>query len=227
MGEMMNFEFATASRIIFGSGKSQDLGLYAKVYGASALILCGGQKIVNLLMKSLDEHGMGYEVVCVQKEPTVPMIEDILDQTKAFHYDLVIGIGGGSVLDAGKAVSALRTNSGDVLDYLEVVGRNKPLLIPPMPYIAVPTTSGTGSEVTRNAVLSVPEKKVKVSLRSSMMLPEIALVDPELAVTMPPEVTASTGLDALTQVIEPFLSIRANQMVDLYCREGMACASRS
>ncbi len=223
----MEFEFATASRIVFGAGKSQDVGLYAKMYGTSALILSSGQNFVSPMARSLDEHGVGHEVVHIQGEPTVPMITDLLNQTRSFHYDIVIGIGGGSVLDAGKAVSALRTNPGNVLDYLEVVGSNKPLLFPPIPYIAIPTTSGTGSEVTRNAVLGVPAEKVKVSLRSPMMLPKIALVDPELTLTMPPEVTASTGLDALAQVIEPFLSARANWMVDLFCREGMSRASQS
>ncbi|NPV76723.1 MAG: iron-containing alcohol dehydrogenase [Anaerolineae bacterium] len=223
----MEFEFATAGRIVFGMGKSQDVGLYTKIYGTSALILSGGQNFVDFLSKSLDDHGVRYEVVRIQGEPTVPMIMDLLDQTRSFHYDVVIGIGGGSVLDAGKAVSALRANPGNILDYLEVVGSNKPLLFPPVPYIAIPTTSGTGSEVTRNAVLGVPAEKVKVSLRSPLMLPKIALIDPELTLSVPPEVTASTGLDALAQVIEPFLCTRSNWMVDLYCREGMTRASRS
>lgn len=224
----MDFEFATASRIIFGLGKSQNIGSYAKIYGNSALVLSGGrQEFVDFLGKSLNDHGIAYEVFRVKGEPTVTTIADLLQKTRAYQYDLVIGIGGGSVLDTGKAVSALRTNPGDVTDYLEVVGDNKPLVFSPIPYIAVPTTAGTGSEVTRNAVLGVPLKKLKVSLRNPNMLPRIALIDPELTVTAPQDVTASTGLDALTQVIEPFLSNRANRMVDLYCREGMSRASRS
>ena len=138
--------------------------------------------------------------------------------------DMVIGLGGGSVLDAGKAISALATNRGDIFDYLEVVGKGQPLTNAPLPYIAIPTTAGTGTEVTRNAVLKSPSHGVKVSLRSPMMLPSIALVDPELTYSLPPEITASSGLDALTQLIEPFVSIKANPMTDAICREGIRYA---
>jgi alcohol dehydrogenase class IV len=119
------------------------------------------------------------------------------------------------------------TNRGDLLDYLEVIGRGKPLTYAPAPYIAVPTTAGTGSEVTRNAVLASPEHRVKVSLRSPSMLPRLAVVDPELTYSMPPAVTASTGLDALTQVLEPYISNQANPMTDAICREGLWRAARS
>ena len=141
--------------------------------------------------------------------------------------DMVIGLGGGSVLDTGKAIAALVTNPGDVLDYLEVVGKGQPLVNAPLPYIAIPTTAGTGSEVTRNAVIEAAEQNVKVSLRSPLMLPRVALVDPELTYHLPPEITASSGLDALTQLIEPFVSIKANPMTDAICREGMRHAARS
>jgi alcohol dehydrogenase class IV len=113
------------------------------------------------------------------------------------------------------------TNPGDPLDYLEVIGRGQPLAHTPAPFIAVPTTAGTGSEVTRNAVLGSPEHQVKASLRSASMLPRLALVDPELTLGLPRTVTASTGLDALTQVIEPYVSARANAMTDLFCVEGI------
>jgi alcohol dehydrogenase class IV len=139
--------------------------------------------------------------------------------------ELVVAIGGGSALDAGKALAALLTNTGDPLDYLEVVGRGQPLERTPAPSIAVPTTAGTGSEVTRNAVLASPEHRVKASLRSASMLPRLAVVDPELTLELPAAVTASTGLDALTQLIEPYVSTRANPMTDLYCVEGMRCAA--
>jgi alcohol dehydrogenase class IV len=141
--------------------------------------------------------------------------------------DLVISIGGGSVVDTGKAIAALMTNPGDLLDYLEVIGKGKALTQASAPFIAIPTTAGTGAEVTRNAVLASPEHHVKVSLRSPLMLPRLALVDPELTYSLPPELTASTGLDALTQVIEPFVSVRANPMADAFCREGMRRAARS
>src|ERR1019366_3064627 len=143
--------------------------------------------------------------------------------------DLVIALGGGSAIDAGKAIAAIlgngEANGGDPLDYLEVVGQAKPLNRPSAPFIAIPTTAGTGSEVTRNAVLRSPEHRVKASLRSPYMLPRLAVVDPELTLDLPPALTASTGLDALTQLIEPYVSIRANAMTDLYCAEGMRLAA--
>jgi alcohol dehydrogenase class IV len=139
----------------------------------------------------------------------------------------VVGIGGGSALDLGKAVAALLTNGGDPLDYLEVIGQGKKIEREPAPYIAIPTTSGTGSEVTRNAVLESPEHRVKVSLRSQLMLPKLALVDPRLCVSVPPEVTASTGFDALAQVIEPYVSNRRNPMTDALCLEAIGRGARS
>jgi alcohol dehydrogenase class IV len=141
--------------------------------------------------------------------------------------DLVIGIGGGSVVDTGKAIAALLTNEGDLLDYLEVIGRGQPLTRPSAPYIAIPTTAGTGSEVTRNAVLASPRHRVKVSMRSPLMLPRLAVVDPELTHSMPPGLTASTGLDAFTQVLEPYVSHRANPVTDAICREGLRRAAHS
>jgi alcohol dehydrogenase class IV len=139
----------------------------------------------------------------------------------------VLGFGGGSALDTGKAIAALLTNRGDPLDYLEVIGRGEPLTQPAAPYIAIPTTAGTGAEVTRNAVLLSPQHGVKVSLRSPLMLPRLALVDPELTHSLPPEITASTGLDAFTQVMEPYVSNKANPLTDGLCREGMRLAGRS
>ena len=139
----------------------------------------------------------------------------------------MIAVGGGSVIDAGKAVAGLLANPGDVLDYLEVVGGGKPLSRPAVPFLAVPTTAGTGAEATRNAVLDVPEHGVKVSLRSPHLLPRLAVVDPELTLSLPPEVTAYTGMDALTQLIEPFVSNAANPFTDGVCREGLARAARS
>jgi len=130
-------------------------------------------------------------------------------------------------MDTGKAIAAMLTNSGELEDYLEVVGRGKPLTLPPVPYIAIPTTAGTGAEVTRNAVLRVPEHGVKVSMRSPLMLPRLAVVDPALTHSMPPSVTASTGLDALTQLMEVYVSNKANPLTDGICREGLKRAGRS
>jgi alcohol dehydrogenase class IV len=139
--------------------------------------------------------------------------------------DLVIAIGGGSVIDAGKAIAAIATNGGEPFDFLEVVGKGQAMTARPLPFIAVPTTSGTGSEVTRNAVLGSPEHGVKASLRSPLMLPLVAVVDPELTYGLPSEITAYTGLDALTQLIEPYVSSRANPLVDAFCVEGIRRAA--
>jgi alcohol dehydrogenase class IV len=141
--------------------------------------------------------------------------------------DTVIAIGGGSAIDSGKAIAAMLTNPGELLDYVEVIGRGRPLANPPAPFIAIPTTAGTGAEVTRNAVLSSAEQRVKVSLRSPLMLPRLALVDPELTYDLPSALTASTGLDALTQLIEPYVTCRANPMIDALCVEGIQRVARS
>ena len=204
------------------------MGKLAAQLGATAFLVtsCGGAD-PSSIMELLKVAGIQYFSIEVCGEPTVGFILEAVQAAKKHSCDLVIAYGGGSVMDTGKAVAAMLTNPGDLMDYLEVVGRGLPLLQPSVPMIAVPTTAGTGSEVTRNAVLAVPEQKVKVSLRSPFMLPRLALVDPELTYRLPPAVTASTGMDALTQVIEPFVSIRANEMVDLYCREGITRAARS
>jgi alcohol dehydrogenase class IV len=163
----------------------------------------------------------------VQGEPTIELVREGTKYARAERCDMVIGFGGGSVLDAGKAIAALLGNDGDPLQYLEVIGNGEPLTKPSAPYIAIPTTAGTGSEVTRNAVLGSPEHRVKVSLRSPHMLPLVALVDPELTYNLPADVTAFTGLDALTQLIEAFVSVKANPLTDGMCREGMYRVARS
>jgi alcohol dehydrogenase class IV len=160
-------------------------------------------------------------------EPTTHLVRDGVRRAREDRCDVVIACGGGSVLDAGKAIAALLTNSGDLDDYLEVIGRGKTLTQAAAPLVGIPTTAGTGSEVTRNAVLSSPEQRVKVSLRSPLMLPRVALIDPALTYALPPLLTASTGLDALTQLIEPYVSRRANPLTDALCRDGIGRVARS
>lgn len=224
----MRFEFATAHRILFGAGVLPEIGPLAASWGRRALVVTGSApERAARLRGLLEEAGLAVTLCAVPGEPTLAMIEAGVAQVRAADSDVVIGFGGGSALDAAKAVAALRTNQGGLLDYLEVIGRGRPLTQAPLPVLAVPTTAGTGAEVTRNAVLASPEHGVKVSLRSPLMLPRLALVDPELALTLPPAATAATGLDALTQLIEAFVSCRANPMTDSSCREGLACAARS
>ena len=163
----------------------------------------------------------------VAGEPEISTVEQGVALAKKGNCELVIGIGGGSAMDAAKAIAAMLANEGELLDYLEIIGRGKALTKPSAPFIAIPTTAGTGSEVTRNAVLSSPEHKLKVSLRSPLMLARVAIVDPELTCDLPPALTASTGCDALTQLIEPFVCARANPMTDGLCVEGIRRAARS
>jgi len=228
MNSLNAFEFATATQLVFGRGKIGVVGKAAATMGKKAFILSGvqGSNLAHLT-HILQENQVAWDIQHVTGEPSIETVEQGKRVAQEGGCDLVIGIGGGSAIDTGKAVAAMCANAGEVLDYLEVVGSNQPLNQPPLPYIAIPTTAGTGSEVTRNAVIFVSEKKVKVSLRSPLLLPRLAVIDPELTVSLPPFVTASTGMDALAQVIEPFVSIRANALVDLYCREGMKRAARS
>jgi len=196
--------------------------------GRRALVVTGrNPERAAALWARLSEAGVAHVTFAAETEPTIDMTLRGTQHAREHACDLVIGMGGGSVLDTGKTVAALLTNPGEPLDYLEVIGRGQPLENQSAPYIAIPTTAGTGTEVTRNAVLASPEHRVKVSLRSPGMLPALALVDPDLTVSLPPALTAQTGLDALTQVIEPFVSNQANPLTDAICREGMRRASRS
>ena len=209
----MRFEFATATRILFGPGTLQEVASLALGMGKRAFVVTGrSAERAAPLLERLKEHRVESVLANVPGEPTTDLALAGVERARETQCDFVIGIGGGSVLDAGKAIAALMTNKGDLFDYLEVIGRGNPLAHPSAPYIAVPTTAGTGSEVTRNAVLASSQHQLKVSLRSPSMLPRLAVVDPELMYSMPPAVTASTGLDALTQVLEPYVSNQANPM---------------
>ena len=224
----MRFEFATAGRIIFGAGTFREVGQLASQFGRKALVICGlNLDRVDPLLESLKHSGVEGISFPVNSEPDLETISNGVELARQKKSDLVIGFGGGSAMDTAKAVAVLCTNPGDIFEYLEVVGKGKPLVHSPLACIAIPTTAGTGSEVTRNAVLGVREKKVKVSLRSLLMLPRLAVVDPELTYSLPAEITASTGLDALTQLIESFVSIQSNPLVDGLCREGIQRAGRS
>jgi alcohol dehydrogenase class IV len=219
----MRFEFATAHRVIFGDGTLSEVPAAAASMGRRALLVTGASTDrAEPLRLALEAAG----VTCIPvRVPGEPDIETIRSAPR--DADMVIAMGGGSALDAGKAIAAMLTNAGDLLDYLEVIGRGQPLPNAAAPCIAIPTTAGTGSEVTRNAVLASPEHRVKASLRSAGMLPWLAVVDPELTLGLPRTITASTGLDALTQLIEPYVSVKANPMTDALCVEGIRCAAQS
>ena len=225
---MKPFEFSTAGRIVFGEGCSAEVAAHALDIGTRVLIVTGRDpRRAEWLVTALEPVAADLALLCVDGEPDVPFVSGGAGLARRRGTDVVIGIGGGSALDAAKAIAALATNDGDPVEHLEVVGAAKPITAAPLPVIAVPTTAGTGSEVTRNAVLSVPGRRLKVSLRSPLMLPRLAVVDPLLTHGLPPDVTATTGLDALTQLIEPFLSARANTLTDALCRDGIARVARS
>ncbi len=224
----MRFEFATANRILFGAGVAGEVAGETRRLGSRVMLVWGlPQARADSLAAQLEAAGLAVDRLEVSGEPTVELVRHGAAAARSHGAQAVIGFGGGSAIDAAKAVAALAANEGDPLDYLEVIGQGRPLERTPLPFIAVPSTAGTGAEVTRNAVLASPEHKVKASLRSPLMLARLAVVDPELTLDLPPAITASTGMDALTQLIEPYVSIRANPFTDLFCLEGIRRAARS
>jgi alcohol dehydrogenase class IV len=220
----VQFEFATATRVVFGAGSVARLGEVVAGAGTRALVVTGADPArARPAVAAL--AGISCETWPVRGEPGVADVEAGVRHARARGCELVVAVGGGSALDAGKAIAALMTNDGPPLAYLEVVGEGRPLTRAPAPFFAVPTTAGTGAEVTRNAVLSADG--VKVSLRSAAMLPRAAVVDPALTLSLPPRVTADCGLDALTQCLEPLVSCKANPVTDGLAREGLTRAARS
>ena len=223
---MPHFDFSTAARIVFGWGEASQLGAAALKMGKRALVVTGSSpERARPLVANLEAAGIVCASFSMPSEPTVQQIREGAKHARKERCGMVIAIGGGSAIDTGKALAAMLSNPGELLDYLEVIGRGQPLPQPSAPFIAVPTTAGSGAEVTRNAVLASPEHRVKASLRSPYLLPKLALIDPELTLNLPPAVTATTGLDALTQLIEPYVSSRANPMTDLYCVDGIRRAA--
>ena len=222
------FELAAPARIVFGAGSAAQIPGIARAFGSRPLLVGGGSPArLAPLDASLRREGLSPALVTVSGEPTVALVRDATAQARDAGCDLVIACGGGSALDAGKAIAALVGNGSDPLDYLEVVGRGRALEKPGLPFIAAPTTAGTGSEVTKNAVLTSTEHRVKASLRSPLMLARVAIVDPDLLLGLPAAVIASSGLDALSQLIEPFLSSRANPVTDALAREGIGRSARA
>lgn len=222
------FEFLSAGRIVFGAGTARTLGERARKLGARALWVTGKDRArVAVHEARLRDAGLELEVISVAGEPSVEDAERAVAAGRRVGAQLVVACGGGSVIDLGKAAAALLANPGDAFDFLEVIGRGQPLVAPALPVIALPTTAGTGAEVTKNAVLASAQHGVKASLRHDSMLPAIAVVDPELTASMPPAVTAATGLDALTQCLEPFVSCQHNPLTDALALEGMRRGARS
>ncbi len=224
----MQFEFATATRIVFGSGTLAQVAPAARQFGQHVFLVLGNTPArARILTEQLSLQDLELTTFAVAGEPTIEAIAKGVQSARGCRCDVVIGLGGGSVLDVGKAIAVMLTNEGETLDYLEVIGRGRAITRPSAPYIAIPTTAGTGAEVTRNAVLGSLDHHVKVSMRSPWMLPRLAVVDPQLTCDLPRAITASTGMDALTQLIEPFVSHKSNPLTDAICREGVWRVTRS
>lgn len=224
----MTFEFLTAPRIIFGPGVFDQAASIISSLGLRPFVVTGKtMERYRPLFDELGAKGLDCAHGVVAAEPSIAEVHSMVEQVRQLGCDILVGFGGGSVLDAAKAVAGLAPNPGDILDYLEVIGDGLPLQTPALPCVAIPTTAGTGTEVTKNAVLSSPEDQVKVSLRNRTLLPNVAVVDPELTYSLPRRTTAYSGLDAITQVIEPFLSCRRNPLVDGLCREAISRGGRA
>jgi len=219
----MSLEFATAGRVIMGPGRAAELPSVLAALGSRVLVCTGSRPASHAsLLAGLQ---LPTATVTVASEPTTESARAATATAREHGAQVVAAIGGGSVIDLGKAVAMLLGNGGDPLDYLEVVGSGRKITKPAVPLVAVPTTAGTGAEVTANAVLASPSHRVKASLRSALMIPRVALVDPLLTLTCPPPVTAASGLDALTQCLEPFVSVRANALTDCLARGGLRRAA--
>ncbi len=223
------FEFASAGRVVFGGGEVRQAPQALRGLGARQVLVVTGRTTQRSapLRSALAAEGIESVTFPVPGEPTVDMAREATSLVQRHRCDAVVGFGGGGALDAAKAVAILATNGGDPLDYLETVGRGRVLQRPALPWVAVPTTAGTGAEVTRNAVLTVTEAAVKASLRSPLMLARLAIVDPDLLVGTPRPTLAASGLDALSQLIEPYLSARANPLTDALAPEGIRRSARS
>jgi alcohol dehydrogenase class IV len=218
----MQFEFATATEIIFGVGVAPAAGPRIARLGARALLVTGASAgRVATIATSLEAAGIHIATYSVRHEPTLDDARQATALARAHQAELVVACGGGSAIDLGKAVAALLANPGDPLEYVEVIGRGRPIDNRSVPFVAIPTTAGTGAEVTKNAVLGAPNEGIKVSIRSPHILSRLAVVDPALTVNLPPRLTTATGLDALTQLLEPFVSARANPLVDALCLEAL------
>ncbi|HEY2584572.1 MAG TPA: iron-containing alcohol dehydrogenase, partial [Tepidisphaeraceae bacterium] len=224
---MASFEFFGVGRVVFGRGTFIRVGELAAAHGRSAVVIYNGSGQVERLVDLLRSAGVSSIVRRQRGEPVVADVDAATDEARRAGCDLAIGLGGGSAIDAAKAVAGLLANGGSAVDYLEVVGKGQKITRPAPPWIAIPTTAGTGAEATRNAVIGLPEKQFKASIRSELLLPRIAMVDPELGVDVPPEVTARSGMDALCQLIESYASTGANPITDALAVQGIGLAARS
>lgn len=227
MSTVPPFDLSLPPRIAFGPGRADDLPTIVAGMGARVLVATGSTPgRVAHLIDGVRARVDALDIFAVAGEPTLDDARRATSVGRDVGAEVVVAIGGGSVIDLAKAAAMLLGNGGDPLDYLEVIGLGQPITHAPLPLVAVPTTAGTGAEVTANAVLSSPDHGVKASLRHPLMIPRHAVVDPELTLNCPPEVTAASGMDALTQCLEPYVSNRANPVTDAWAGMGLLHAGR-
>jgi alcohol dehydrogenase len=228
----IDYEFIAPPRIVFGWGRRRDIGALAATMGRRAFAIVGARTLVqnggwSSLAESLHAHGVECVLAAtISREPEITDVDELvagLREKGAGVGDTVIAVGGGSAIDLGKAAAALVTNrhGETVRDFMEGVGRGLTITETPLPLLALPTTGGTGTEATKNAVIACHDPPVKKSIRSPLLVPRIVLVDPELAVSVPPATTAWTGLDAITQLIESYLCRFAKPIPQALAIEGL------
>ena len=221
------FDLALPGRVSFGVGRASEVAGVAAALGRRVLVVTGASpERVADVVGPIHLHADTVGMVTAPGEPSVLDARMAVEAGRSLGADVVVAIGGGSAIDLAKAVAMLLANGGDPMDYIEVVGAGQPITRPSVPVVAVPTTAGTGAEVTANAVLAVPAHGVKASLRHPSMVPRHAIVDPALTVGCSPAVTAAAGMDALTQCLEPYVSKRANPVTDVWALAGLAAAGR-
>jgi len=224
---LLDFSIARIPRIIFHRGAIEQLPQLCMQYGKNVLLVTGASSFESTigwssLKKSFEKHDIQFKKCAIPGEPSPQMVDDVVNEYKDHPFDVVLGIGGGSALDAAKAIAGLLNVKRSVMDYLEGVGPELKYEGPAVPFIAVPTTAGTGSEATKNAVLSVlGENGFKKSFRDDRLVAEYAVIDPKLLSTCPKNVIAANGMDALTQLIESYVSTRANEMTDALALSGI------
>ena len=223
-----SFQFALPGRVVFGRNEAQKAPALIRAMGARGVLVHGADPSrAGWLLAALREAGGEVRTIACPAEPTLPMLEAALDALRGWDAEWVVALGGGAALDMGKALAALIPAPGGIMDHLEVVGLGLPLKVAPLPFVALPTTAGTGAEATRNAVIGLPEHGRKVSIRDERMLPRIAIVDPALTDNAPRRVTLASGLDALAQVIEPYVSVKATPFTDALVRPVIAPGLRA
>ncbi|MFX0124831.1 MAG: iron-containing alcohol dehydrogenase [Candidatus Hodarchaeota archaeon] len=228
----MEFEFLPTPQIFFGFKQFHKIGTLVKELGSRLLIVASGSAFNSpetreTFTVSISKQEIEFDTFLIIEEPTIETIDFGVQKAKEFNADVIMSLGGGSAIDASKAIAGLYTNGGSARDYMEVIGKGSVITQPSLPIIAVPTTAGTGSEVTKNAVILAEKEKFKASIRSPLLIPRIAIIDPMLMLSVSPSFTATCGMDALTQLIEAYTSNKSQPLTDAWALLGVEKAFKS